>query len=60
MRTAAQGAEFREVASRNNILNVTQCSFQVRNDDFRGAASDLGAEELGGRPLQFGIDAYWD
>jgi hypothetical protein len=28
------------------------------NDDFRGEAPDLGAEELGGKPLEFGVDAY--
>jgi len=30
------------------------------NDDFRGAAPDRGAEELGGKILEFGIDAYRD
>ncbi len=30
------------------------------NDDFRGAAPDMGAEELGGKPLGFGVDAYRD
>jgi hypothetical protein len=30
------------------------------NDDFRGAAPDMGAEELGGEPLEFGVDAYRD
>jgi hypothetical protein len=28
------------------------------NDDFRGAAPDMGAEELGGKPLEYGVDAY--
>jgi len=28
------------------------------NDDFRGAAPDIGAEELGNKPLQTGVDAY--
>ncbi len=104
------------VTSRNNILDVTQRSFQVRNDDplsdydydlyrgslpggerhekhgvtgapvyaagqphalaenspghdaavripnfnddFRGDAPDMGAEELGDKPLEFGVDAY--
>ena len=30
------------------------------NDDFRDAAPDMGAEELGGIPLEFGVDAYRD
>ena len=111
------GGPMVNVTSRNNVLNVTQRSFQVRNDDplsdfdydlytgslpgdrhekhgvkgtptyaagqthalaengpghdagtrlpnfnddFRDAAPDLGAEELGGKPLQFGVDAYRD
>jgi hypothetical protein len=109
------GGPMVNVTSRNNILHVTQRSFQVRNDepladydydlyrgplpserhekhgvtgapvyaagqphalaenspghdagvrianfndDFRDAAPDMGAEELGGRPLEFGVDAY--
>jgi len=30
------------------------------NDGFRRAAPDMGAEELGGKPLEFGADAYKD
>ncbi len=110
------GGPMVNVTSRNNILNVTQRPFQVRNDDplsdfdydlyrgslpggerhekhgvaaapiyasgqphalaenspghdagarlpnfnddFGGAAPDMGAEELGGAPLEFGVDAY--
>lgn len=109
------GGPMVNVTSRNNILNVTRRSFQMRNDepladfdydlyagslpserhekhgltgtpiyaarqphalaenspghdkgiripnfndDIRDAAPDLGAEELGGNPLEFGVDAY--
>jgi len=109
------GGPMVNVTSRNNILDVTQRSFQARNDepladydydlyqgplpserhekhgltgtpiyaagqphaltenspghdagvripnfndDFQGAAPDMGAEELGGKPLEFGVDAY--
>jgi len=109
------GGPMVNVTSRNNILHVTQRSFQVRNDDplsdfdydlytgplpsdrhekhgivgtpiyaegqphalaenspghdagarlpnfnddFRGAGPDMGAEELGSKPLEFGVDAY--
>ncbi|MHC4680703.1 MAG: right-handed parallel beta-helix repeat-containing protein [Planctomycetota bacterium] len=30
------------------------------NDDFLGAAPDMGAEELGAAPLEFGVGAYRD